>query len=237
VITASTHAGAVDGGVAASRIAPPATGILEAAGRTEELEVVFLPPILQVLRALDVAPEPGWTAVIGGRGLRGDLLARLSTTCGARRLVRLAVEPPPEASNLPVPVLDVHAPDIVDRLAELLPTGGPVVAFDTQGEPATVLALLGSLPARSHLVLLECAPNAARGAVNFYRDVHRKNAIVHGIPRSSPASNGDVERARRILRYRLRPEDLPNLVRVNAAAGLEPRTHAAALLVLDWPSD
>jgi threonine dehydrogenase-like Zn-dependent dehydrogenase len=211
-------------------------GIFDLPRDLDPSEAVLFPPLLQVAQALAVPREPGWTALVTGRGLRGALLLRLAPQCGARRVVNLESELGTSTSEhgssaSPADVTATH-----DRLTELLAGArGSVVAFIARDAPDSVLALLTTLPAHSHIVLLESPSARVPVAVNFYRDVHRKNIILHGIRRQGPRDSASHDRVLGLLRGRIRTQELPGISRVVARAGVDPSVGAGSLMLLTWP--
>jgi hypothetical protein len=125
-----------------------------------------------------------------------------------------------------------------EKLGALLRgASAPVVAFEVRGDTATQLALLGALPPRSHLILLESTLAGTRTDVDFYRLVHKKNATVHGVPWSDPCDASRCERGLRLLRGPITAGWRPNPTAVQARAGLDPAVDEGNLLLLVWPEN
>jgi threonine dehydrogenase-like Zn-dependent dehydrogenase len=226
--------GALGGGAASSRVAPADLPLLPVPGPLEPLPAALLPAAVQVSRAIEAAPDLGWVAVVAGDGLRAEMLLDLLPRSGARRTVRVPTGEA-DAAGAPadetVPGGALHPEELASRLRSV---PGPVVAFETGGDPAAQRALLAALPRDSHLVLLESGAPGAGISVDFYRDVHRKNAVLHGIARTDPGDAVRSDRAIRLLCARLSAGWRPRVTGITARAGITPGA-TGGLLLLAWP--
>jgi hypothetical protein len=231
-----TRYGAVAGGPISSRVEASDPTILPVAAALDPAEATLLPAMVQILRAVETIPEPGWTAVVASGGVRAEVLLALLPSCGVRRTVRVTMgddTPGPVAVDTTV---NGSRAEWREELGSLLRDATtPVVAFEARGDVATQVALLGTLPPLSRLVLVESVFPAAPATVDSYRLVHRKNTIIHGVPRFDPQDGARCERALGLLRGRVSERWRPSPSVLKVQAGLDPARDAGDLLLLVWP--
>lgn len=201
---------------------------------TDAAAAAILPLLAEVLCALRrAAPDLGTSVIVSGSDLRAELLLCILARGGTRSVASLRATDAPEPVTKLGEVLrstpgDV-SPTLVAHLEQLRP---PILVLDTTSTRSIIQSHLVSLPNRSSLVLLGGSVSGA-AAVDFYRDVHRKNLRLFG---TSPASvtEADSLRASRLLETkRIAPEDF-RFEKVEAAAGRVPPTAGQRWVLLHW---
>lgn len=220
---------------AASRLAVHESELWNVPAHLDPLRQLVFPAIQQLFAALSTAADPGWTAWVSGSGLLAALCLAAAPSLGARRTVWIP-EDGGEAAALDADEIVAGGRDArAERLAALAAQSyGRVIGFETTGDVVALQALLAALPAGAALVLPGlAAPRSA--AVNFYRDVHKKNVAIVGAGAEVRGDRGLAARAERWLRLRLQPSWSPRLAECEARIDIDPAPDSGQLLLLAWP--
>jgi hypothetical protein len=194
------------------------------------------PLLAEVLGALRCAkPDLGAEGVVAGSDLRAELLLRVLSLAGFRSVTSLRAADAPEPVGAVDKVVRGSAAGEGETLGERLKKlQGPVCAFDTTSQGSMIQALMSAAPDRSTIVLL-AGHGSGASAVNFYRDVHRKNLRLLGVAAWS-ASADDLRRATRLLQEKRIELDLFRFGSVQASPGV-PWQQRHRWVLLRWSGD